>query len=163
MEDFCVYVLGYEKTWTLSGLGLDFLGVVLLGIDLIKVQISQRLLAQMNLSEFQKLASEYGGIADWAEDLRKGSRWVPSDVIERHHILSDEVTFNIRAAIDDIKSLAGGINELGKQIANLVEIMGSNSQNEVKSAERSAILSSFGLILIAIGFSLQIVGVLPCL
>ena len=155
-------ILGFSQNlWILVGLAADFIGVTLLGIDLVRLQRILRSQANDNLNDFKYMGSEYGGIEGWAEEIQKQAKWVPEHLYSDHHA-EDEVSFNARKATDAIRELGGCLNALAEHVSKLMMLQYHQAEHDVVTARTSLRFSIIGLTIIAIGFAMQIVGIAPC-
>ena len=58
-----------------AGLCLDFVGVLLLGFDLVRVQRSMKRQAGEDLKRFDAMVEDHGGTDEWIAFSRSGKRW----------------------------------------------------------------------------------------
>ena len=155
-------ILGIGQTWwSVVGLLADFIGVGLLGFDLVRLQRFLRTHAGSNLRFLEEVASDYGGIEGWADEIRKSSDWVPEHAYSRTHA-EDEVSYNARRATEQIEELATCLNGLAENVSKLVLLHSEQAEKDAAAAGRSVRISILGLSIIAIGFAMQIVGTWPC-
>jgi hypothetical protein len=64
--------LGFAPNcWSIAGLATDFVGVLLLGVDLVRLQSLLRRHAQENLDRFEEMEDAYGGITGWSDEIQK--------------------------------------------------------------------------------------------
>lgn len=145
--------------YTVLGLILDVIGVVLLSTDLIRLQRVVRRRGKDGRGRFDELESEYGGIESWASELTEQSRWVPEQAYSERHS-EDELSYNARRAAETISDLASAANGLAAQVAAIAGILRANADEDDRLASMSVKLSVFGVLLLVAGFLLQIVGVL---
>ena len=96
------------------GLFLDFIGVLLLGIDLVRVQQSLRAQARSDLARFEALAEYHGGTEGRIEEIATSTRR-----IEREY---DPGAFNMDDAMKQIGELT--VN-LGRDRLNCPRIIRS--------------------------------------
>lgn len=146
----------------LSSIGIlaDFFGVILLGIDLLRVQSSLQLRASNALSHLDDIASEYGGIEGWSADIEKSARWISSHEYSDRHA-EDEASFNARHLVERSKELANCVGGLAGHLSKLMKIYGVQANEDRVAARMSRILSVVGLSLVAVGFVLQLWGSWP--
>lgn len=155
-------IIGFpQQTWTTVGLIADFVGVALLGFDLVRLQRHLRSEAQENLDKLDELAEEYGGIEAMSEEVRKGARWISSSSYERY-LVQDEVSYNAERAIDKIRELADSLQGLAKHVAELMTMQLQQANHDKNTANSSVLYSLIGMTFIAAGFALQVVGSWPC-
>ena len=58
---------------TILGLVFDVIGVILLGIDLIRLQRATKDRAKEGRAMFDEIEEEYGGIESWADEIKRYS------------------------------------------------------------------------------------------
>ena len=105
-------ILGLDQSvWSVTGLAADFSGVALPGFDLVRLQRFLRAQARSSLANFEAMASDYGGIESWADEIRKQAGWMPEHAYARYH-MEDEVSYNARRAADNLAEVAQCLNAL---------------------------------------------------
>lgn len=137
------------------GLALDLIGILLLGVDLIRFQLAIRNRARMSRALFREIETEYGGIESWANDIMERSRWIPASAYERHHI-EDEVSYNARHAMDGLNEISSAVNGLAEHVVKVTGHLSDHAGQDGKLASSSFWFSISGLALLTTGFSLQI-------
>ena len=145
------------NTYTVAGLALDFVGVMLLGVDLIRFQVTIRKRAKKSQALFGEIDSEYGGIESWANEIMERSNWVPSssylDIISE-----DEVSYNVRHALDGLRDISSAVNGLALHTVKITKILSNNAEQDRGLASSSFWFSILGLAFLMVGFGLQIVA-----
>lgn len=144
--------------YSVLGLVLDVIGVVLLSADLIRLQRAIRRRGKDGRTRFDELESEYGGIESWANELMKQSHWVPEHTYSERHS-EDEVSYNARRAVEMMSDLASAANGLAAQVGAVAGVLRSSADEDDRLASMSVKLSLVGVAFIVAGFLLQIVGV----
>ncbi|MBO9712176.1 hypothetical protein [Sphingomonas sp.] len=137
------------------GLVLDVAGVLMLGIDLVRVQRKLKGDAEERLSTLNEVAESAGGIdrflksisGDWREYDREDGGYVP-----RHG------TFDHRAAEMSLDELKDGINGLADNLQTVATMMVATVESDRKTASMSLWVTYGGLTLIVVGFALQAVA-----
>lgn len=156
----CEIIFG-QNIWSVTGLFLDFFGVALLGFDLIRIQKLLKNAAQGNINSLEDMSSQYGGIESWAENIKKGARWIDSSEYSDYHA-EDPVSYNANRSIERVKGLADCVEGLSQHLSSLMLLVSDQAKSNLKTANNSVIVSIIGLFLIALGFSMQIIGAWPC-
>ena len=98
--------------YSIFGLSLDLIGVLFLGIDLVRVQAKLRRRAKKGSALFNKMEADFGEIESWADDIKKRSEWIPERSYSRVHG-EDEASYNARHAIETLRELSWAVNGLG--------------------------------------------------
>ncbi|MEG3093348.1 hypothetical protein [Sphingomonas sp. PB1R3] len=49
------------------------------------------------------MADEHGGIASWAEEIKRSARYTPKSAYERYHA-QDPVSYNVENCLNALKS-----------------------------------------------------------
>ena len=143
--------------YSVTGLALDFVGVMLLGVDLIRLQVAIRKRAKKSRVLFDEIETEYGGIESWANDIMEQSQWIPSSAYSRYHA-EDEISYNVRHAMDGLRNISSAVNGLAEHVVKITENLSDHAEQDRGLASSSFWFSIFGLALLLIGFGLQIVG-----
>ena len=144
--------------YSVVGLVLDLVGVILLGVDLLRLQSVTRRRAKEGRALFEEIETAYGGIESWADDLMKQSEWIPNYVYADHHS-EHEVSYNARHALDTLRDVASAVNGLAAHTTEITKVLYRNMELDKRMASASTWFSVFGLIFLVLGFGLQIVGV----
>ena len=122
--------------YSVVGLVLDVVGVVLLSADLIRLQQAIRRRGKEGRARFDELESEYGGIESWANELMEQSRWVPEHTYSNRHA-EDEVSYNSRRAVEIVSDLASAANGLAAQLAAVARVLRSSADEDERLASMS--------------------------
>lgn len=138
---------------SIAGLVLDLVGVMMLGIDLVRVQRKLRLDAEERLSSLSEVVESSGGLdaflknisGDWREYERDEGRYIP---------LSG--TFDYASAKRSLDEMKDGIGGLADDLRTVATMMVATVESDRKTAGMSLKVTYGGLILIGIGFLLQI-------
>jgi hypothetical protein len=147
--------------WPVSGLIADFVGVSLLGFDLIRVQRMLRANAAAELSRFNAMAEDYGGVESWIKEIRKSTRWVNAHEYSDYQA-DDEISYNVRRAIEGLSETSECVSALACHLTEIVTLSQQKVEGDSVTAQSSLRLSVIGLALILIGFCGQLIGSLPC-
>jgi hypothetical protein len=135
------------------GLILDLVGVLMLGIDLVRVQRKLRLDADDRLSSLQDVTEGVGGIdrflksvsADFREFERDEGQYFPRSG-----------TFDFASAERSFEEMKDSINGLADQVGTLAAMLNTSVEGDRKTATMSLIVSYLGLLFVIVGFGLQI-------
>ncbi|WP_428990834.1 hypothetical protein [Methylocapsa aurea] len=155
-------IFGIESNWwSVTGLAADFIGVMLLGYDLVRVQ---RLLRENAIAErdyFNDMVEKYGGVESWTEQIKKDARWIRSAEYEDYHA-EDEISYNAKQGIETLSDLAESIHALAKHVSEIVSLSEKKLNSDSTTASASLLLSYMGLCFILLGFFGQLIGSWPC-
>lgn len=143
--------------WFLGGLVLDFLGVLALGWDVVRIQRGLRASASANAKALSKLDDDYGGTPSWLEETKRSLKWTPELVYTEYHG-EDEVSYNAHRTLDLAKDTADAASGLAEYVAALAQLLQTRAQEDVNVAGMSLRLSGLGLALIGVGFLAQAHG-----
>jgi len=155
-------LFGVESNWwSVAGLAADFVGVLLLGYDLVRVQGLLRSNAIAERDHFNAMADNYGGVESWTQEIKKNARWVRSAEYERYHA-EDEVSFNVQQTVETLSELAESVNALAKHLSEIVSLNEKKLEGDSATAKTSLFLSYLGLCFILLGFLGQLIGSWPC-
>jgi hypothetical protein len=146
-------------TFNLSviGLTLDLIGVVILGVDLVRVQQSIRTAARQRLEEWQSLLEENDLLDGDLEKLKAAGNWRETDYEEgRTYFING--TFDASAAATAFAELAGTNQHQGRLLAILAENLEAAAASDAKTSQISLRWTYFAMILIVFGFAFQIGG-----
>ena len=135
------------------GLILDLVGVLMLGIDLVRVQRKLRRDADDRLASLQEVTAGVGGIdrflkgvsGDFREYERDEGRYLPRNS-----------TFDSESAERSFEEMKDGINGLADQVGTMAAMMVASVEADRKTASMSLIVTYLGLLFVIIGFGLQI-------
>lgn len=162
MTAICQLFTATIPAWAGSvGLLLDVIGVLLLGFDLIRVQRGLRAQARRDLEHFDGLANDYGGTESWIEEIERSAKWISSHQYEDRHA-EDEVSFNARRSVEQLNELSQCIAGVAEHLGKVVELQRGFAEGNRVTANASLYYSFVGLILIFVGFSLQLVAAVKC-
>ena len=153
----CLLLALFPNLWTPVGLIFDVVGVLLLGFDLVRVQRSLRTQAGNDLARFEAMVEDYGGTESWIEEISKNSGWIRSREYERYHV-EDEVSFNVRHAIDQLQELAQSVAGLAEPITKIILLQKDQAEANSRIANASILYSIVGLALIFVGFVMQFIA-----
>ncbi|MDE0694439.1 MAG: hypothetical protein OXH76_01230 [Boseongicola sp.] len=143
--------------YSVFGLFLDLVGVILLGVDLVRFQLAVRERAKKSRAFFAEMEAEYGGIESWANDIMERSEWIPSSAYSRHHS-EDEASYNARHAMDGLKDISSAVNGLAQQVVKVTKKLNNYAEQDGGLASSSVRFSMLGLFFLVFGFFLQIFG-----
>ena len=139
---------------SLAGLVLDLVGVMMLGIDLVRVQRRLRSSAEDRITRLDAILEEIGGIDGWAET-------VPSDFRdwqwEEGRTVGVPGTFNSEQARESFNEAVETIGTVGAHVVTLAKMQLAAIDADREIASLSLRYSYIGLALIFLGFWLQIV------
>lgn len=139
----------------------DVAGVLLLGYDLIRVQKLLRLQARDDLSRFEAMASDYGGVGSWISEIKESAKWVSQNQFGRY-CSDDEVHFNANHALERVYEVSQCVSALAEHLSELLSLQKEQAEGNAKVANKSLRYSFLGLVLIFIGFSLQLFSSVHC-
>jgi hypothetical protein len=144
---------------TLIGLIFDLIGVSLLGFDLLRVQTRLRKGASDRLKAFSEYLEEFESIGYWAVEREKGVRRIHLHEYWDYEAI-DEDTKNIDVILERSRATESGLNELSEASRGLTNYLLKGADLDAQDAKTSLGVSYLGLILIVMGFSLQIIALL---
>jgi hypothetical protein len=139
--------------WSILGLTSDFVGVIALGIDVIRIQFRLRQSARDSLERYRKFEEDYGGSGSSLEDYSRQLARFPDD-----RTIGDTLD-RTRGSVADLAATAAG---LGEYVDGLAATLKERVSDEQRLANTSLRFSGGGMVLILIGFVLQMLGTLPC-
>jgi hypothetical protein len=152
------HLLGlFSNLWAPVGLILDVIGVLLLGFDLVRVQKSLRTQARNDLARFEAMVEDYGGTESWLEEISKNSRWIDESAYSARHA-EDEVSYNARHAIEQLAELAQSVSGLAEAITKIIQFQKDQAEANSRIANASILYSIVGLVLIFVGFLMQLIS-----
>ncbi len=143
---------------SIAGLVLDFIGVIMLGYDLVRVQRKLKDDAWDRLSTLNEATESAGGVerflksidTDWREYEREDGGYTPQ-----------YGTFDYQSAQRSIEELKDGINGLADNLHSVAKMMLAGVENDQATAGLSLKVTYTGLVFILLGFAFQICGYLP--
>ncbi len=138
---------------SIAGLALDLAGVLMLGVDLVRVQRRLRQDAADRLNALEDISKSAGGLdaflksisGDWREFQRDEGRYVPQSG-----------TFDYDSAKQSFDEMKDGINGLADNLLAIASMMVASVKSDQQTANISLRVSYVGLGLIVVGFCLQI-------
>jgi len=142
-------------TLSLTGLVLDLVGVMFLGLDLVRIQKRLRRDAEDRLAALNDIAHGAGGTeaflkgisGDFREYYRDDGQYLPSTG-----------TFDHQSAERNVSELKDGISALAEHLRTLAQMLTSTVEGDRETAKISLTVTYGGLGLIVMGFILQIAG-----
>ena len=138
---------------SISGLVLDLSGVLLLGVDLVRVQQRLRGDAEDRITKLDEILEEIGGIDGWAEA-------VPSDFrawqFEEGRTVMLPGTFDPRQARESFDEALSTISAVGMHVVTLAKMQSATIDSDRSTARLSLRFSYIGLLFITLGFALQL-------
>ena len=141
----------------IAGLVLDLVGVLLLGIDLIRLHRSLRSRAAATREFYDHLEEEYGGVESWMQEVAENhTGWVTPP---RSSGDPPEL-YNLSTTVEVVKQVSEGVHWVASRLARVNEVLDASAREDEKQSARSMWVSCLGLVLLTSGFTLQIVGVL---
>ena len=142
---------------SIAWLVLDLAGVVLLGIDLVRVQRRLRGNAEDRVTRLDAILEEIGGIDGWAKT-------VPSDFREWQWEEGRTVmvpgTFDPARARESFEEVLETIGVVGTHVVTLAKMQVAAIDADRDTANLSLRYSYIGLAVIVVGFSFQIAAYL---
>ncbi|MDE0103110.1 MAG: hypothetical protein OXN89_12080 [Bryobacterales bacterium] len=145
--------------YSIVGLILDLIGVLLLGADVVRLQRTNRRRANQGRASLDEIESVYGGIESWTNEIKKQSEWIPESAYSRHHS-EDEVSYNAHHALDNLRDISSAVNGLAERVTKVSMILHNNAIQDERIASISYRLSIVGLVCLVFGFLFQIFGAL---
>ncbi len=146
------------QSLVILGLALDFVGVALLGFDLVRLQIGMKRSAERRLAEVRDVLDEYREIGDWVEDIAKNAYWTEFHNTEGFMYEPSPGTFDPAAAQASFKDAMDAVSVNALKIEVVGKVVMAGYQEDQRSANASLWVSFTGLALILVGFSLQILA-----
>ena len=132
------------------GLVLDLIGVVLLGIDLHKVQIAQKAAAKRNKVTLNEAFPNFRDISTTRTYLESGD-YGGGEFEGNGGVDVSALSSTLSAYQREIENSANGV-------VNVIEFLFSSAQEKADEAQRSISHTRFGLGMIVLGFLLQLTG-----
>ena len=143
---------------SIFGLSLDLLGVVLLGVDLVRAQRRIRSDASERLAKLDAILEGIGGMDGWAETVRSDFRdWD----LDEGRVVMLPGTFDAGAARESFRDVAETIGVVGVHVLTLANMQMAAIDSDKSAANVSLKYSYAGLALIVVGFSLQLAAYIP--
>lgn len=147
--------------WSVTGLMCDMAGVGLLTADLVRLQTHLRTASRELVDAVDEFRSDYGGVSDALGRSAKLARtWRPG-AWEMDHVADDEMTqvFDVvREELAETATMSKAIYEL---VERLTGILGERASDDLRTALVSLRFTIVGLVLIGVGFALQLIGSWP--
>ena len=103
------------------------------------------------------MVKDYGGAESWLEEITKNSRWIDESAYSERHA-EDEVSYNARHAIERLAELAQSVSGLAEAITRIIQFQKDQADANNRIANASIRYSIVGLVLIFIGFSMQLIA-----
>ena len=135
------------------GVILDLVGVLMLGIDLVRVQQKLRRDADDRLASLQEVTAGVGGIDRFLKSVSGDFREYERD---EGQYLPRNGTFDSDSAERSFEEMKDGINGLADQVGMMAAMMVAGVEGDRKTASMSLIVTYLGLLFVIIGFGLQI-------
>ena len=140
------------------GLALDLVGVLLLGIDLVRVQIhSIEGVNELKVRILDNQESLGFAVDDLKDTSSKLGRWISEHEYSDYHA-EDEVSYNVREMRDQSKELSEHIEFITGTISDLSKALEGSAAASEQIANTSLFMAKTGLALIVAGFILQLCG-----
>lgn len=141
-----------------TGLAFDLIGVILLGVDLLRIQIGLRKAAEVRIERLEQLAEEYGGVDDWSAEIAKSANWAQyADMGERiYEPISG--SFDAAAAKESFGEAMQAVGYTARRTNEMADIVMASYEADRNSAGSSLVFTYIGLTLIIVGFCLQIIS-----
>ena len=133
------------------GLTLDMVGVFILGIDVITLQRASKSLASQNQQILSDSFSEHGyDIAEWPQEWRTGSL--------SEGLFETDGGIDADTAQREFRKLTEWVSEADNRVTTVLEYLVRSTEEQESASRNSLRLTSIGLVLIVVGFGLQILG-----
>lgn len=145
-------------TLQIVGLVLDLLGVGFLGIDLVRIQYGLRKAAKIRINRLEELAEEYGGVEDWSADIGRVANWAEHADIGEGLYEPIPGAFDASAASRSFEEAMQAVGAIAKRSTEIADLVLGSYVADRESAKSSLVFSYIGLMLILVGFSLQIIA-----
>jgi hypothetical protein len=153
-----MHLIAQARPWLNPwGLFFDFVGVILLGVDLIRVQRSMKRQAKDDLTRFNAMVDEHGGAEDWIKFISQGTNWIDVNEILSKQVAEDEPSKTIRNTKVKLGEALKVIATLSEATTKLISFQNEQAQSNTSAANASLAFSATGLLMICIGFALQCV------
>jgi hypothetical protein len=138
---------------SIAGLVIDLIGVMMLGVDLVRVQRRLRGDAENRVTRLDAILESIGGIDGWAETVESDFREWDWD---EGRTVGVPGTFNSERARESFKEALETISAVGTHVVTLAKMQVAAIDVDRDTANLSLRYSYVGLVLIALGFCLQI-------
>lgn len=142
---------------TILGLILDLVGVLLLGVDVLRIQWRLRREARDRLASLAEVFDGYENLERWMDELARNADWREHERDEGRYVPVSG-TFDPGAARESITEITRQISELGSDIAKLAQLQMAAANADRKTAGISLAYTFTGLAMIVVGFALQIIA-----
>jgi hypothetical protein len=136
-----------------AGLTVDLIGVFILGYDLLRLQRSLRSEAQERFCEIKELYDGYVPAQERADKIKMSARRLTS------RNTRDLIASGDNALGDGLSEVAEALDFIAVRIASLAKLERRRSESDQRSAMVSFRLSGVGLVMILVGFFMQLVGI----
>ena len=137
---------------SITGLGLDLIGVLMLGVDLVRVQHKLRGDAEERLSTLNEVTEAAGGVDNFLKSIT--GDWREYDYDEGA-VFPRDGTFDYQAPKQSFSDMKDGINGLADNLHTVATMLVAGVENDRAMANMSLKVTFLGLALIVIGFLLQ--------
>lgn len=138
---------------SVAGLVLDLIGVMMLGVDLMRIQKRLRSDAEGRLAALNDVAEGAGGTEAFLKSISGDFREYYRD--EGRYLRSNG-TFDYQSAKQSLDELKDGVNGLADHLGTLARMLIASVESDRETAKISLNVSYGGLGLILLGFLLQI-------
>lgn len=140
---------------SVGGLILDLVGVVMLGVDLVRVQRRLRNDASDRIAALTEVVAAAGGLDSFLKSISGDFREYYRD---EGLFLPSPGTFDANAARQSLEEIKDGINELADNLTSVARMMVATVESDEKTAGMSLSITYTGLALIVAGFTAQAAG-----
>jgi hypothetical protein len=142
---------------SITGLILDMLGVLILSIDVIRIQRRLRSDAADRLASLQEVAEANADTDVWLKDLVINADWSEHDWMEgRGRAVPG--TFDSGAAKASFEDALGYVAGVSADMHKVAKLLLTTAEADEKTASLSLRVSYAGLALIIVGFAFQALG-----
>jgi hypothetical protein len=136
------------------GLSTDFLGVFLLGVDLVRVQCGLKTDARERLERFNELVETNAVLQNYAQDLRRSGDWREHEYDEGR--MTPIGGFDHEAARESFQASVDLSASVGDTLSALATTLAASHETDARNADSSLKYSYFGLALVLCGFAMQV-------
>ncbi len=136
--------------FSVLGLFMDLIGVALLGVDLYKVQIAQKVAAERNKVALNEAFPKFHDLSTTQTYLETG--------VSGGGEFDGDGGVDVDALSRTLKAHQREIENSSEGVINVIEFLFSSAHEKADEAQRSISYTRFGLGLIVLGFILQIIG-----
>lgn len=140
------------------GLSSDLVGVLLLGFDVIRIQKRLKSDAAERLSNFSQIMEENAGNKEYGAELATQGDWRHFDYDEGRIVPISSEPFDYAAAKESYANVANFVGSIGHDVYKMTQLFVAAYEAYEQTAQISLRLSYTGLVLISLGFALQIAG-----